>query len=51
MKLILCSGGSGGQNTLANQKLNEIIDNNKPILYIPLAMMKKSILMISVLNG
>ena len=38
MKLILCGGGSGDQNTLANQKLNEIIDHNKPILYIPLAM-------------
>lgn len=37
MKLILCGGGSGDQNTLANQKLNEIIDHNKPILYIPLA--------------
>lgn len=38
MKLILCGGGSGEQNTLANQKLNEIIDNNKPILYVPLAL-------------
>ena len=38
MKLILCGFGSGDQNTLANQKLNEIIDHNKPILYIPLAM-------------
>lgn len=38
MQLILCGGGSGEQNTLANQKLNEIIDHTKPILYIPLAM-------------
>ncbi len=38
MRLLLCGGGSGEQNTLANQKLNEIIDHNKPLLYIPLAM-------------
>lgn len=38
MQLILCGGGSGEQNTLANQRLNEIIDHTKPILYIPLAM-------------
>lgn len=38
MQLILCGGGSGEQNTLANQKLNEIINHTKPILYIPLAM-------------
>ena len=38
MQLILCGGGSGNQNTLANQKLNEIIDHTRPILYIPLAM-------------
>lgn len=37
MRLILCGGGSGEQNALANNKLNEIIDNTKPILYIPLA--------------
>ena len=41
MKLILCGGGSGEQNTIANQKLNEIIDNSKPILYVPLAMDEK----------
>ena len=35
---ILCGGGSGEQNYYANQKLNEIIDHNKPLLYIPLAM-------------
>ena len=38
MKLILCGGGSGEQNILANQKLNDIIDNTKPLLYVPLAM-------------
>ena len=38
MQLILCGGGSGEQNTLANQKLNEIIDHTRPILYVPLAM-------------
>lgn len=38
MNLILCGGGSGEQNTLANKKLNDIVDHNKPILYIPLAM-------------
>ncbi len=38
MKLILCGGGSGEQNKIANKKLNEIVNHNKPILYIPLAM-------------
>lgn len=38
MNLILCGGGSGEQNILANKKLNEIVDHKKPILYIPLAM-------------
>ena len=38
MQLILCGGGSGNQNTLANRKLNEIINHTRPILYIPLAM-------------
>lgn len=38
MQLILCGGGSGEQNTLANHKLNEIIDHVRPLLYIPLAM-------------
>lgn len=38
MRLILCGGGSGKQNILANAKLNEIIDNSKKILYVPLAM-------------
>lgn len=41
MRLILCGGGSGEQNALANNKLNEIVDNTKPILYIPLAMDEK----------
>ena len=38
MRLLLCGGGSGEQTILANKKLNEIIDHNKPILYVPLAM-------------
>lgn len=38
MRLILCGGGSGDQNLLANQKLDEIINHTKPLLYIPLAM-------------
>ncbi len=39
MKLLLCGGGAGEQNALANQKLNEIItDHTKPLLYIPFAM-------------
>lgn len=38
MQLILCGGGSGDQTLLANQKLNELIDPEKPLLYIPLAM-------------
>ena len=38
MKLILCGGGSGEQNYYANKKLNEIVDHNKPLLYVPLAM-------------
>lgn len=38
MKLFLCGGGAGEQTAQAVAKLNEIIDNTKPILYIPLAM-------------
>lgn len=38
MKLFLCGGGSGEQTKSAVKKLNEIVDHNKPILYIPLAM-------------
>lgn len=41
MHLLLCGGGSGEQNALANQKLDEIIDHAKPILYVPLAMNEK----------
>lgn len=37
MRLILCGGGAGEKNVLANAKLNEIIDHSKPILYVPLA--------------
>lgn len=42
MQLILCGGGSGEQNAIANQLLNDIIDHTKPILYIPLAMDENS---------
>lgn len=38
MKLFLCGGGDGEQTKLANQKLNNVIDHSKPILYVPLAM-------------
>lgn len=38
MRLFLCGGGSGEKTIEANKKLNEIIDHNKPILYVPLAM-------------
>ena len=38
MRLFLCGGGSGEQTSEAIQRLNEIINNNKPILYVPLAM-------------
>lgn len=41
MKLILCGGGCGEQNKILYDKLNEIIDHNKNILYIPLAMDEK----------
>ena len=41
MKLLLCGGGSGKKTILANKKFNEIIDNNKKLLYIPLAMDKE----------
>ena len=41
MKLILCGGGCGDQNKISYELLNEIIDHNKPILYIPLAMDEK----------
>ena len=38
MKLFLCGGGDGKQTIDAYSKLNSIIDHNKPLLYIPLAM-------------
>ncbi len=38
MKLFLNGGGAGKQTVLAYQKINEMIDHNKPVLYIPLAM-------------
>lgn len=40
MKLLLCGGGDGEQTVLANRKLNEIINHDKPLLYVPLAMEK-----------
>lgn len=40
MRLFLCGGGSGADTFLAYQKLNEIIDHKKPVLYVPLAMNK-----------
>lgn len=44
MKIFLCSGGSGQQTIATNKRLNEVIDHNKPILYIPLAMQSESYL-------
>ena len=41
MKLILNGGGSGKQTAITNRLLDEIIDNSKPILYVPLAMDKE----------
>ena len=38
MKLLLNGGGSDEQLTITLTKLNDIIDHNKPLLYIPLAM-------------
>ena len=38
MKLLLCGGGSGEQTIEANKKFDEIINHNKPLLYVPLAM-------------
>lgn len=38
MKLFLCGGGEGRQTIEANKRFNDVIDHNKPILYIPLAM-------------
>ena len=41
MKLFLCGGGSEDQAYEAYEKFNAIINHTKPILYIPLAMMKE----------
>lgn len=38
MRIFICGGGDSEKTILANKKLNEIIDHNKPILYVPLAM-------------
>ncbi len=38
MRLFICGGGSAEKTLLANKKLNEIIEHDKPILYVPLAM-------------
>lgn len=37
MRAFLCGGGSGVQVQEAYNKLNEIIDKSKPLLYVPLA--------------
>ena len=41
MRLLLCGGGFGNKTKIANKKLNEIINHNKPLLYVPLAMDEK----------
>lgn len=38
MRLILNGGGCGKQNVLTYIEMNKIIDHNKPVLYVPLAM-------------
>lgn len=38
MRAFLCGGGSGTQVKTAYAKLSEIIDKDKPLLYIPIAM-------------
>lgn len=38
MKLFLCGGGSGSQLEIAYKKIAKILQKDKPILYIPLAM-------------
>lgn len=42
MKLFLCGGGSSKQILSALYKFSNIIEKNKPILYIPLAMASKN---------
>ena len=51
MQLILCGGGSGEQNTLANQKLNEIIDYVRALLYFQLRYKKETILIVKYLKS
>ncbi len=38
MKVFLCGGGDGAQVTPAYRRFADVIDPNKPLLYIPLAM-------------
>lgn len=38
MRIFLNGGGDGAQTIEANKRLNDVIDHNKPLLYIPLAM-------------
>ncbi|MBE6758592.1 MAG: hypothetical protein E7554_00690 [Ruminococcaceae bacterium] len=38
MKAFICGGGCGEQTAEANRRLSEVIDNTKPILYVPLAL-------------
>lgn len=42
MRIFLCGGCSGQQTIATNKRLNEVIDHNKPILYIPLAKQSES---------
>lgn len=44
MKIFLCGGGSGEKTILANKELDRVINHNKPILYVPLAMDKRRII-------
>lgn len=41
MKLFLNGGGCGKQTILTYKEINKIIDHNKPVLYVPLAMDEK----------
>ena len=41
MKLFLCGGGSGTNAIEATKKFGKLIDKNKPLLYVPLAMQKE----------
>ena len=38
MKLFLNGGGCGKQTILTYKEINKIINHNKPVLYVPLAM-------------